>query len=159
MDRQAVHRKRQISRPQRLEVRTSSLLRVLGSASRALIKSEYRLTRKGRDARTCRQPRSEVRTAPVWPQFPPSSPTSALCSDQKRKLQLKGRKCEEGKIWIFPGALPQGLLLLATWSFWFPKAQTAIWLTFQAALSRPVAGDRDIVVAQTDLPATSVFRN
>lgn len=73
--------------------------------------------------------------------FPLSSPTSALCSDQKRKLQLKGRKCEEGKIWIFPGALPQGLLLLATWSFWFPKAQTAIWLTFLAALSCPVAGD------------------
>lgn len=93
------------------------MLRVLGSASRTSIKSEYRLTRKGRDARTSRQPRSEVRTAPVWPQFPPSSPISALCSDQKRKLQLKGRKCEERKdldpSWCAsPGAAFTGHLVL-----------------------------------------------
>lgn len=39
------------------------------------------------------------------------------------------------------------LPLLATWSIWFPRARTAIWHTFLAALSHPVAGDGDIAVA------------
>lgn len=49
--------------------------------------------------------------------FPLSSPTSALCSDQKRKLQLKGRKCKERKdldlSWCAsPGAAFTGHLVL-----------------------------------------------
>lgn len=57
-----------------------------------------------------------------------------------------------------PGWLPRRLLFPATWSIWFPRAQTAIWLTFLAAQSHPVAGDGDTAVAQTDRPATSVFQ-
>lgn len=38
---------------------------------------------------------------------------------------------------------PLRRLLLATWSSWFPRAPTAIWHTFLAALSHPVAGDGD----------------
>lgn len=52
------------------------------------------------------------------------------------------------------GMSPLRPRLLATWSIWFPRAQTAIWHTFLAALSHPVAGDGDTEVAQTDCPAT-----
>lgn len=51
---------------------------------------------------------------------------------------------------------PLRRLLLATWSSWFPRAPTAIWHTFLAALSHPVAGDGDTVVAQTDCSATTL---
>lgn len=56
-----------------------------------------------------------------------------------------------------PRLLPLRLLLLATWSIWFPGAQTAVWLTFLAAGSHPVAGDGDTAVAQTDCPATTLL--
>lgn len=47
---------------------------------------------------------------------------------------------------------PLRLLLLVTWSPW---AQRAIWPTFLAALSHPVARDGDAAVAQTVCPATT----
>lgn len=52
---------------------------------------------------------------------------------------------------------PLRRLILATWSIWFPRAHTAIWHTFLAALSHPVAGDGDTAVAQTDCPTTTLL--
>lgn len=61
----------------------------------------------------------------------------------------------KAKIWIFPGASPGAALT----GHLAPKAHTAIWLTFLAVPSHPVAGDGDTAEAQTDFPATSVFRS
>lgn len=128
----------------RLELGARQLARVLGSASTALVKSG-----KGRVARTSRQ-----QTASAWPQFPHlshlSTPTSAPSSGQIRRA---------GSVRTNPrilGMFPLRPLFRATWSSWFPRAPTAIWHTFLAVLSHPVAGDGDIVVAQTDCPATTL---
>lgn len=131
------------------------MLPVLGSASTALIKSGYRLTGKGGAARTSTQPGSELRTASVCPQFlhlyQLSTPTSAPSWGQIRRA---GSARPDPRTL---GMFPLRLLLLATWSIWFPRAHTAVWHTFLAAVSHPVAGDGDTVVAQTDCPATTLL--
>lgn len=131
------------------------MLAVLGSASTALIKNGYRLTGKGRASRTSRQPGSELRTASAWTQFPHlyqlSTPTSAPIWGQIRRAGIV--RPEPRTLGMFP----LRLRLLATWSIWFLRDQTAIWHTFLAALSHPVAGDGDSAVAQTDCPATTLL--